>query len=73
MARCFALDCDEPVNYAKVMCGAHWKLVTPETRRELFRTYRHGQDTDGRPAPEEWMRWVRSAIIEVKEAHPVVG
>jgi hypothetical protein len=49
-----------------LMCRRHWFMVPHPLRREVFRTYRRGQEIDG-DVSEEYVEAMTAAIRTVNE------
>lgn len=47
---CHAVACERPVPPAILMCAEHWRMVPGELQREVWRTYRPGQERDKHPS-----------------------
>jgi len=47
---CHALGCSERVMPSRLMCPRHWYMVPAPLRREVWRTYRPGQEVDKSPS-----------------------
>lgn len=35
--------CDEPVDYARLMCYPHWRMVPPKLSAKLYQTWDRGR------------------------------
>lgn len=62
---CHAVACERPVPPAILMCAAHWRMVPGELQREVWRTYRPGQERDKSPS--------RAYLTALKRAVDVVA
>jgi len=49
-----------------LMCLPHWRLVPADLQREVYRTYRKGQEVDKQPSAE-YLVAQRAAIRAVAE------
>ncbi len=69
--RCHAIECEARVPPDKLMCLKHWRMVPRDLQREVWRTYRRGQEIDKRPSPDYLMA-ARNAInaAAAKEGKP---
>lgn len=70
MRSCTALYCEARIPVGKIMCDAHWKLVGPECRAELIKTYVPGSYTQlTKDAKTKftmgWLNAVKAAQAEV--------
>ena len=65
---CHAVGCERRCPPAMFMCGPHWRKVPKENQREVWRTYRPGQEIDKRPT-SEYMQVTNEArrIVAEKE------
>lgn len=61
--RCHAARCRVSVPPALLMCGRHWRLVPRSLQRDIWRTYRPGQERDKRPS------WEYLALADLAVAH----
>lgn len=50
--KCHVPGCERHVDPARLMCGMHWRLVPRALQREVWRTYRPGQEKDKNPSRE---------------------
>ena len=64
--QCHARGCEIEVDPALLMCRRHWFMVPPPLRREVWRTYRPGQEDDKLPS-DEYLLAARAAIEAVPE------
>lgn len=62
--RCHAEGCNSQIPPKLLMCRNHWFMVSPDTRRAVWREYRPGQETSKTPT-DEYMVVMRQAIDEV--------
>lgn len=58
---CHARGCKISCAPKFLMCPRHWKMVDFNLQREVWRTYRPGQEVDKRPS-EEWHKAADAAI-----------
>ena len=49
---CHWPTCTEEVPPSQLMCRLHWYALPRAIRREVWRTYRKGQEVDKNPSPE---------------------
>lgn len=65
---CHAEGCTRIVPPALLMCGRHWKQVPRDLQRDVWRTYRPGQEITKNPSAE-YLRAAKAAInsVRVKE------
>lgn len=61
---CHAKRCRTACKPECLMCLAHWRMVSPELQREVWRTYRPGQCDDMSPSAE-WFVAANAAIDAV--------
>lgn len=61
---CHASGCGAHVNPEMLMCRRHWFMVSAETRRRVWATYRAGQCDDKQPS-QAWHGAAEQAICEV--------
>lgn len=61
---CHAVACERPCPPALLMCAAHWRLVPVELQREVWRTYRPGQERDKSPS-RAYLLALKQAVNEV--------
>jgi hypothetical protein len=54
------------------MCARHWRMVPKHIQREIWATYRPGQEIDKRPSAE-YMAAQRRAIDAVKDIEGFVN
>lgn len=64
--RCHAIGCDAEVPPALFMCRAHWFDVPKPLRKEVWRTYRRGQEITKDPS-REYLAAAKAAIRAVAE------
>lgn len=64
---CHALGCERPVAPAHLMCAPHWRLVPAALQREIWHTYRPGQERDKHPS-REYVQAQKRAIDAVASA-----
>ena len=64
--KCHALGCEKEVPPKMLMCLSHWRMVPRDLQREIWRTYRLGQEVDKRPSPE-YITTQRKAVYAVFE------
>jgi len=64
---CHALGCETKVPPRLHMCKRHWSMVPVRAQRELWRTYRPGQERDKRPSPA-YLRAAAACIEAVAAA-----
>lgn len=64
--RCHASGCGKAVPPNLLMCLKHWRMVPRAEQREVWRTYRRGQEIDKRPSPE-YLAAATAAIQAVAE------
>lgn len=50
--RCHHPACGRLVPPSLLACGPHWRALPAELQREIWRTYRKGQEIDKRPSAE---------------------
>ena len=48
--RCHAIGCEKEVPPAMLMCLRHWRMVPRPLQKEVWRTYRRGQEIDKNPS-----------------------
>lgn len=48
--RCHAIGCEKPVPPKMLMCLKHWRMVPAENQRNIWATYRPGQESDKGPS-----------------------
>lgn len=46
---CFAIGCHRRIYLHLLMCSLHWRRVPQNLRREVWTTYRPGQEKPGSP------------------------
>jgi len=63
---CHAINCKTPVPPERLMCYRHWRMVSLDTQRKVWATYRNGQCDDKNPSPE-WHKAADEAIKAVYE------
>jgi hypothetical protein len=61
---CHARGCHTPVPPAMFMCRPHWALVSPDRQRQVWRTYRPGQEIDKSPS-EAYLEVAHAAEMDV--------
>ncbi len=61
---CHAKGCEVPVPPRMLMCYWHWRRVPRALQRQVWATYRPGQEVDKRPS-EEYLAAMRDAIEAV--------
>jgi len=66
--RCAAEGCRRFVPLAMLMCKPHWGMVPRAQQREVWRTYRPGQEGDDKPLTGEYLAAVRDAVAAVAKA-----
>lgn len=49
---CHHPTCERPVPPEMLACKPHWFMLPDELRRQIWRTYRPGQEKDKRPSRE---------------------
>jgi hypothetical protein len=64
--RCHAIGCDIAVPPALLMCIKHWRMVPKDKQREVWRTYRRGQELRKDPTAE-YLAAAAAAIQAVRE------
>lgn len=62
---CHAIGCRVEVPARMLMCMRHWRMVPYRLQREVYRTYRTGQEIDKLPS-DEWRQAADNAINSVK-------
>lgn len=73
MRLCPIRGCERPLDVGRPMCPYHWRLVPPELKQEVYRSWRIARRSDprtvsGRTAWEAWDRTRREAIEAVARA-----
>lgn len=63
---CHAIGCETEVPPAMSMCKRHWFMVPKPLRKEVWRTYRKGQEITKDPSPE-YLAAAKAAIRAVAE------
>ena len=48
--RCHAIECEKSVPPKMLMCLKHWRMVPAENQRNIWATYRPGQEDDKSPS-----------------------
>jgi hypothetical protein len=68
---CHAIDCNERVRPDRLMCARHWYSVPADLKREVWRTYRPGQEIDKDP-DQPYIEAAKNAInwVARKEGKP---
>lgn len=72
---CHAIACDRKTRPEMLMCRAHWVMVPPELRDDVYEQYRRGQCDDKRPSK----RWLlaaaraRQAVARIEKRVEAVG
>lgn len=61
---CHAVGCTTPVPPRLLMCGRHWAMVPKALQREVWATYRHGQEVDKRPS-QAYLAAAHRAVMDV--------
>lgn len=61
---CHAVDCNERVPPARLMCPRHWFMVPRPLRLAVWRTYKPGQEVTKTPS-EAYLRAARVAVNSV--------
>lgn len=80
---CHAYNCETEVPPKMFMCYRHWKSLTPELQKGIWKHYRPGQELDKNPSPE-YLEAAREAIDYLKyqscawhkdeqDVHPSIG
>lgn len=66
---CHAVGCDKVIPPRLFMCLKHWRMVPPPLQREIWRTYRPGQEIDKRPSAEYMVAFknAQSAVAAEQE------
>jgi len=49
------------------MCRAHWRMVPPELRRDVWATYREGQEQGKATPSRAWHRAADAALEHVAQ------
>ena len=62
--RCHARGCTRPVAPNLLMCLAQWQMVPGSLKRDVWATYRRGQETRKDPSPA-YLAAARAAIESV--------
>lgn len=57
---CHAIGCPVPVPPRLLMCRRHWRMVPPNLQRDVWRTYRVGQELDKQPSLAYCLAQVRA-------------
>lgn len=65
---CHAEGCTRAVPPRLLMCARHWGMVPPALQGEVWRHYRPGQESDGKPITREYADAARAAIRAVAVA-----
>lgn len=63
---CHALGCRAFVAPKLLMCGKHWRMVPPEIQRQVWATYRSGQEVDKNPS-FEYIQAQKRAVAAVAQ------
>ncbi len=63
---CHARGCEKSVPPKMLMCLRHWHMVPRDLQREIWHTYRPGQEIDKRPS-REYMDVQQRAIAAVAD------
>jgi hypothetical protein len=65
---CHATGCETATPPRWFMCKPHWRLVPPNLRDAVWRTYRPGQELDKLPSREylEAVRAARAAVAALE-------
>jgi hypothetical protein len=66
MHLCHAENCTVEVPPRLLMCGKHWAMVPKPEQREVWRTYREGQEIRKDPS-REYLLAARAAIRAVAQ------
>lgn len=66
---CHWTGCDKQVAPAAWGCKRHWFMLPADIRRVIWRTYRVGQESDGRPSAD-YVAAAREAQAWIAENHP---
>jgi hypothetical protein len=61
---CHALGCSAAVPPRLLMCAKHWRLVSKPLQRQVWATYRPGQEDDKDPS-EAYLTAAKAAIAAV--------
>ena len=61
---CHAVGCNEHVPPKMLMCRRHWFMVPGHLRRQVWATYRPGQEVDKAPS-KAWHQAADAAIAAV--------
>lgn len=62
---CHAIGCKKIVSPKVLMCAGHWRMLPPELRFPVIRSYRRGQTEDKRPSAD-WIKAAKTAIAFVE-------
>lgn len=63
---CHALGCRALVAPKLLMCGKHWRMVPHEIQRQVWATYRPGQEIDKKPS-FEYIQAQKRAVAAVAQ------
>lgn len=66
---CHVPLCNVPVPPKMLMCLRHWRQVPQTLQREVWRTWRPGQEQDKKPS-EEYLTAAHAAIRAVQPQPP---
>lgn len=61
---CHAIGCPKHIPPAYLMCAEHWRMVPADLQRQIWRTYRAGQEIDKRPSGA-YLEAQRAAVLAV--------
>lgn len=64
---CHAVGCQVPVMPRMLMCRTHWAAVPPDLQRDVWRTYREGQEVTKDPTTD-YIIAARKAVYAVAVA-----
>lgn len=64
---CHAIGCARPIPRSLLMCVRHWRMVPRDIQKLIWRHYRRGQESDGKPITPEYLDAVKRAIRDVAE------
>jgi hypothetical protein len=65
--RCHARGCTRDVDPSLLMCLSHWRLVPKDLQRQVWLTYRKGQELDKSPS-RKYLAAADAAIQAVERA-----
>lgn len=71
---CHAIDCSERITPKLLMCPRHWYMVPAALRKQVWQTYRPGQEVDKCPS-KEYLEVAKQAInlVAIREGKPPIS